>query len=254
MKIILKLLGVLCFIMSIEAYSCENEECCQEHESLIEFFAEHLDLKASVDLTNDYRFRGISQTDRGPAIQGEFALESKWGFYTKIWGSNVNLADVKDKIATLEMNYIVGCERMIKDISVDFSFVRYSYPKNTGINYNEFLFSIGYKIITFGLAYSNKVFDTKDRGLYLYADFETSVPGSDCWPFVFKDLTFSAHGGHYNFSGSLSKKDYFDFGIYIKKDLSDHFSIKLGGVFTNRKFTDDKLDAPGFIVYLNASI
>src|SRR5262245_8792596 len=51
---------------------------------------------ANVALTSEYVFRGISQTDDSPAIQGGFdwSLEKlgslPLGLYAGIWGSNVN--------------------------------------------------------------------------------------------------------------------------------------------------------------------
>ncbi len=41
----------------------------------------------------DYNFRGISQTDRKPAIQGGVELQIYDNlFYLGVWGSNVDLA------------------------------------------------------------------------------------------------------------------------------------------------------------------
>jgi uncharacterized protein (TIGR02001 family) len=48
-----------------------------------------LSLSANLALTTDYIFRGFSQTDEGPAIQGGFELGYK-NFYLGVWGSNVN--------------------------------------------------------------------------------------------------------------------------------------------------------------------
>src|SRR5690606_40648673 len=44
---------------------------------------------ANVSLTNDYRFRGYTQTNMRPAIQGGFDYSHASGFYLGNWNSNV---------------------------------------------------------------------------------------------------------------------------------------------------------------------
>ena len=41
---------------------------------------------ANVTLTSDYKFRGISQSDESPAIQGGFDIEHESGFYGRLAG------------------------------------------------------------------------------------------------------------------------------------------------------------------------
>jgi hypothetical protein len=45
---------------------------------------------ANVALTTDYVWRGISQTNEDPAIQGGFDFEHPSGVYLGVWGSNVD--------------------------------------------------------------------------------------------------------------------------------------------------------------------
>ena len=51
-----------------------------------------LETSANVALTTDYVWRGTSQADNGPAIQGGFDLTAG-GFYGGVWGSNVDIDD-----------------------------------------------------------------------------------------------------------------------------------------------------------------
>jgi len=41
-------------------------------------------------LVSDYRFRGISQTDKRFAVQGTFTLSHSSGFYATWWGSSID--------------------------------------------------------------------------------------------------------------------------------------------------------------------
>src|ERR1700739_131860 len=45
---------------------------------------------ASVALVTDYRFRGVSQTDKGVAVQAGATITDKSGFYISFWGSSVS--------------------------------------------------------------------------------------------------------------------------------------------------------------------
>jgi hypothetical protein len=46
-------------------------------------------ISGSVAGVSDYRFRGVSQTDKDPAIQGSIQLNHKSGFYVGVFGSNL---------------------------------------------------------------------------------------------------------------------------------------------------------------------
>lgn len=50
------------------------------------------EVSASATLASDYRFRGISQTSRNPAVQGGIELATDSGFSFGLWGSNVDFA------------------------------------------------------------------------------------------------------------------------------------------------------------------
>jgi uncharacterized protein (TIGR02001 family) len=46
-------------------------------------------ISGSATLASDYRFRGVSQTDEGMAIQGGFTISHESGLYAGTWGSNL---------------------------------------------------------------------------------------------------------------------------------------------------------------------
>src|SRR5689334_6931782 len=47
-------------------------------------------INGGATVVTDYRFRGISQTDRRFAIQGTFSLSHASGFYATVWGSSID--------------------------------------------------------------------------------------------------------------------------------------------------------------------
>lgn len=48
------------------------------------------EISGNVALTSNYIFRGVTQNNEDPALQGGFDWEDKSGFYLGVWGSNVD--------------------------------------------------------------------------------------------------------------------------------------------------------------------
>lgn len=111
-----------------------------------------------VALTSDYRFRGVSQTDKNPAVQGNMTYAIDTGFhdtsvYGGFWGSNVDFND-GDK-AHVEIDWLFGLRGTIGDtgLSWDLGGVYYWYPgadKADGqhLNYDlwEIALQLGYEV------------------------------------------------------------------------------------------------------------
>ena len=47
-------------------------------------------INGTATVVSDYRFRGISQTDKNFAIQGSITVSHESGLYATVWGSSVN--------------------------------------------------------------------------------------------------------------------------------------------------------------------
>lgn len=113
----------------------------------------------NVALVNEYYFRGLSQTDDAPALQGGFDytvdLDKEFALYAGIWGSNVDFNEaVASDGATVELDFYGGVTTSIADtgISMDVGFIYYTYPGSaSNLNYAfwEVQGSLGYD---FGLA------------------------------------------------------------------------------------------------------
>jgi len=83
-------------------------------------------------LVSDYRFRGISQSDRRFALQGGFTLTHDSGVYAGIWGSSIDdyVANGSDQ----EVDFIAGYHHTWGGTTLDFGFVYYYYPGSHGAN------------------------------------------------------------------------------------------------------------------------
>jgi len=83
-------------------------------------------MTANAGLFTDYRFRGISQTDKQPAFQGGFDFTHKSGFYLGNWNSNVDA--VLYNGANLEMDFYGGFKGAFDTFSYDVGVLYYYYP------------------------------------------------------------------------------------------------------------------------------
>lgn len=82
--------------------------------------------------TSDYVFRGISQTDNDPAIQG--AIDVGYGmFYAGVWASSLDFApDVN-----IEVDYYAGITPTWGPATFDFGVIYYDYPDDGTLDYYE---------------------------------------------------------------------------------------------------------------------
>src|SRR3954468_10934767 len=89
---------------------------------------------ANVGLVSDYRFRGISQTFKEPAIQGGFDYSHSSGFYAGTWASNVygNANSAGGPVyagASMEWDFYGGYKfEPMKDLTLDVGLLQYYYP------------------------------------------------------------------------------------------------------------------------------
>lgn len=81
------------------------------------------ELSANVALTTNYVFRGVTQTDDGPAIQGGFDYANGI-FYAGTWASSVDFGDD----TTMELDLYAGISPEVNNVTFDFGVIYYAYP------------------------------------------------------------------------------------------------------------------------------
>jgi uncharacterized protein (TIGR02001 family) len=84
----------------------------------------------NLTLVSDYRFRGISQTYKGPAIQGGFDYSHSCGFYLGNWDSNV-ASQVYTGGSGIELDFYTGYRKSFGDFGLDVGYLYYYYPNAT---------------------------------------------------------------------------------------------------------------------------
>lgn len=99
------------------------------------------DLAFGVTGTSDYLFRGISQTNNNPAVQGYVELQLFDWVYLNVWGSNQNWvastlesAGYQSTNSSLEVDFSGGLRHTWGNFALDVGGVYYTYPGGSGTN------------------------------------------------------------------------------------------------------------------------
>ena len=105
----------------------------------------------NIAITSDYMFRGVSQTDSNPAVQGGFDYAAPVGLHAGTWASNVAFG------GGIEMDWYAGFANTVGALTYDVGAIYYSYPKShdaTEFNFWEGFLKLGYKFTLAGLEHS----------------------------------------------------------------------------------------------------
>ncbi len=169
------------------------------------------EVSANFSMVSDYVFRGISQSQEDPTVQGGFDWAHESGFYLGTWASGVDFVDAgPDDGADVEWDLYLGYGGSINDDwSWDVSYVQYLYPGTvSGVDYDygEALVSFGYKeFLGLTLGYANDVFNSDETGIYYEVSGGTDL-GSDGW-------SWNAAVGHYDLDDLNSSYTHYSIGI-----------------------------------------
>ncbi|MCG9737756.1 TorF family putative porin [Shewanella insulae] len=83
-------------------------------------------LSSTVNLTSDYTFNGVSQTDNGPALQASLDYGVDSGWYVGTWASNVDFGAGDD--TWLEWDFYAGKYMALTErVSLDAGIAYYTY-------------------------------------------------------------------------------------------------------------------------------
>lgn len=86
-------------------------------------------INGTATLISDYRFRGISQTDLEPAIQGSITLTHKSGFYLSVWSSSTSGYVTQSGNGSQEIDLIAGYKKTAGGTTFDIGALYYVYPR-----------------------------------------------------------------------------------------------------------------------------
>lgn len=201
------------------------------------------EFSANVGLFSEYYFRGLSQTDDAPALQGgldwsaDLDKDSGLGVYLGVWGSNVDFNEAGGVDgATVEMDLYGGLTGDIggTGLSWDIGFIYYTYPgASSSLDYDfvegqvALSYDFGFASTTVSLNYSPENFG--NSGAAYYPKLSVDVP-------VGKYLTLSG----------LVAKQYIDrndtFGSPDYVEYSIGATVNLAGFDVNVTWSDTDMN------------
>jgi len=173
------------------AQAQEKEDAIVTGDSLVEGFT----ISGNVALTTDYKFRGISQSNRDGALQGGFDAEFGPGFYVGTWASVVNFDTNGEEggccNGSMELDYYAGWASSIgdTDFGIDVGYIYYSYPgdNDNDADYQEVYVSGSWRDFSLSVNYSDDYYLESDEFWYVAADYSFSL---------LEDLTVDLHVGY----------------------------------------------------------
>ena len=135
------------------------------------------DLSIGFAGVSDYRFRGISLSNKKAAAQPSITLTHESGFHIGAWGSNITPNDGDD----IELDLVAGYGKTVGPITFDVNATRYVYPGTHGIDYWEFIgtanHQFGPETIGGTFAYTPKQGDAAPkRGIYYALNGSVAIP------------------------------------------------------------------------------
>lgn len=176
-------------------------------------------LSGNVSVTNNYLWRGLTQSINESAVQGGLDYASDSGFYMGTWVSNV--AYDSDDAYSYEHDMYFGFSGEAEGFSYDVGYLYYNYDENAGYDFGEVYGSIG--IGNFGLTMYLLTNAEPDEGPgedfgfaeASYTSFDYTIPlasGAEV------GLHAGFHEGDFAYSFNGVTDDYWDFNISIAKD------------------------------------
>ncbi len=99
---------------------------------------EPLTVSGSVALVSEYKFRGISLSDKNPAVQGAIGIAHDSGVYAGLWSSSTDgFGEVGG--TNMELDLYAGWKGDVApDTSLDAGLLYYAYPGSKGGHYEFF--------------------------------------------------------------------------------------------------------------------
>jgi len=129
-------------------------------------------LTGNLGIFSDYRFRGISQTNKKPAIQGGIDFAMKNGIYLGNWNSNIDANQYSG--ANIEMDFYGGWKATFGDFGLDLGGIYYYYPGSG----NQDKYPGSYKVDNFELYIGGSWGPLTAKYSYAVTDF-FGAPNSD---------------------------------------------------------------------------
>jgi len=176
---------------------------------------------ANVSIVSDYKFRGLSQTNAEPALQGGFDYAHPGGFYAGTWASSISwLSDGQaDVSSSVEWDFYGGYAGTVGDFGYDAGLLYYYYPGSYPSGFNspdtlEAYIKGSWKFLSLKYSHSlTDLFGANDSKGSGYLDLGAEFP-------LANGFTVAAHVGHQKIKGLAGPCDkYVDYSLGVSKSF-----------------------------------
>jgi uncharacterized protein (TIGR02001 family) len=197
-------------------------------------------LTSNVGLFSQYVFRGISQTDEKPAVQGGFDWAHKSGFYLGTWASNISwISDYTPGVsASMEWDFYGGYKGSLPaDFGYDVGVLYYWYPGKypSGFvepNTTEIYGALTWKWLSLKYSWSanNKTFGIPDSRGSSYLDLTASYDVIEKVSDAIGKVTIFGHLGHQWYTGNTGavSNDNYNYGDWKVGASTEVYGITVG--------------------------
>jgi len=195
--------------------------------------AANAEVSSTWTLTNEYDFRGITQSAKDPAVQASLDFATDSGWYIGAWASNVDFGDDVD--INYEVDLYTGFSGGEEEgLGWDVGLVYYAYPDDSDANYPEIYGKISYNVFSGALFYSNDYVNSSESAMYVSGDVNVPLPSN---------FSLTAHAG-YSFGDFWDGGDGEPSSDYI--DWSVGVGYTVGNFELGLKWVDTTLDEGDF--------
>ena len=193
------------------------------------FTTAHAQLTANVGLTSDYRFRGVSQSNNGAAVQGGIDYAHSSGLYLGNWNSSVSTALYPNSSGAESDLYAGWKKDVYKGLTVDVGSYNYFYlgkdnSTDSRFNTQELYAGVGYGPLSvkYSQSLSNYFGVNNSVGTtYMQADVKQSLGLVSS---SLKDLSVVAHYGQTKVANN-SNVDYNDINVGVAYALAKGWDL-----------------------------
>lgn len=193
------------------------------------------DFSTTIGAVSEYSFRGIAQSNEGPAMQGSIDWSHDSGFYAGVWGSSVEFTD-----ASLETDIYAGYSGTVNGFTYDVGGIYYAYPGSGrdqhDYNFVEGALALGYDFDVAALSasvnYSPDYFAGSGDAVYVAGNLDVPLP------FLPFDTSLNGSVGHQSIDDNraFGTPDYMDWGIGLSSNIE--------GFDLGVRYIDTDLDEP----------
>tara|TARA_Y100000748_G_scaffold280687_1_gene259792 strand:- start:5843 stop:6640 length:798 start_codon:yes stop_codon:yes gene_type:complete len=183
-------------------------------------------VSANVGIASEYVWRGVTQSNEDPALQGGFDISHSTGFYVGTWASSLETNSGKTDAASTEIDVYAGYRGQVGSMSYDVGYLHYIYPETNEDSSADFGFGEIYgsfskaldgfplsPVVQVGVNVSPDFYGEDGLGVYVYKSVSAGLPFG---------ITGNVTSGYQDVEGDKTTPagyDYWHYSVGASKDI-----------------------------------